>query len=141
MVAAGEVPGYAQKLGVKRSMVVQELGWDEDTDDDMRADIEDAIGRAMVDDETDEVVEAALLWWRAGDGDLVDELTDIVRPLAEEGFVWVLTPRTGRPGFVDQNEIAEVADASGLTHTDTVTLGSWSGSRFVRPGTSAEQGW
>ena len=30
------------KLGFTKGMVIQELGWDEDTDDDLRADIEEA---------------------------------------------------------------------------------------------------
>jgi len=33
---------HARKLGIQRDQVVQEWGWDEDTDDDIRADVEDA---------------------------------------------------------------------------------------------------
>ena len=42
MVAATD-GSNAQKLGLTAGLVVQELGWDEDTDDELRADIEDAI--------------------------------------------------------------------------------------------------
>ena len=46
MVAAGDSgPNYAQRLGVHHDQIVQELGWDEDTDDDIRADVEDACGQ------------------------------------------------------------------------------------------------
>ena len=41
MVAAADAQNYAQKLGISHGMVVQELGWDEDSDDDLRADVED----------------------------------------------------------------------------------------------------
>ncbi len=139
VVAAADAQNYAQKLGITHGMVVQELGWDEDTDDDIRADVEDASGGEMVDDETDEVVDAVLLWWREGDGDLADELMGIVSPLADDGFVWVLTPKTGQPGYVDQSEIAEAAETAGLTSTSAVTLGGWSGSRLVQPKTPTKQ--
>ncbi|MGW2882568.1 DUF3052 domain-containing protein [Streptomyces sp. NPDC001233] len=138
-MATADTQNYAQKLGIAQPMVVQELGWDEDTDDGIRADIEDAIGAEMVDDETNEVVDAVLLWWREGDGDLADELMGIVGPLANDGFVWVLTPKTGHPGYVDQSEIAEAAETAGLTSTSAVTLGGWFGTRVVQPKMPSKQ--
>ena len=57
MVAADDAPGYAGKLGIQRGQVVQEWGWDEDTDDDIRADAEDACGGELLDEDTDEVVD------------------------------------------------------------------------------------
>ncbi|EUA65775.1 hypothetical protein I553_8057 [Mycobacterium xenopi 4042] len=51
----------------------------------------------MLDEDTDEVVDVVLLWWREGDGDLVDTLMDAIASLAEDGVIWVLTPKTGRP--------------------------------------------
>ena len=47
MVAATD-GSNAQKLGLTAGLVVQELGWDEDTDDELRADIEDAIDAEMI---------------------------------------------------------------------------------------------
>ena len=44
MVAADGASNYAQRLGVEKNQIVQELGWDTDTDDDIRADVEDACG-------------------------------------------------------------------------------------------------
>ncbi|MEV6280382.1 MULTISPECIES: DUF3052 domain-containing protein [unclassified Nocardia] len=133
MVAAADAQNYAQKLGITHGMVVQELGWDEDTDDDLRADVEEAIGSEMVDDDTDEVVDTVLLWWREGDGDLADELMEVISPLADDGVIWVLTPKTGKPGHVDPSEIAEAAPTAGLTQTSAISLGSWTGSRLVQP--------
>ncbi|SIL55621.1 Protein of uncharacterised function (DUF3052) [Mycobacteroides abscessus subsp. abscessus] len=48
MVAAADASNYARKLGIQRDQLVQELGWDEDTDDDIRADIEDACGSELL---------------------------------------------------------------------------------------------
>ncbi|HEX7321574.1 MAG TPA: DUF3052 domain-containing protein [Mycobacterium sp.] len=134
MVAADDAPNYARKLGVQKQQVVQEWGWDDDADDDIRADIEDACGGELLDDAaTDEVVDVALLWWRDGDGDLVDTLMDTIAPLADDGVVWVLTPKTGRPGHVLPAEIAEAAPTAGLMPTSSVNLGDWSASRLVQP--------
>ncbi|MFT3715550.1 MAG: DUF3052 domain-containing protein [Gordonia sp. (in: high G+C Gram-positive bacteria)] len=125
--------GNVGKLGFAKGMVIQELGWDEDTDDDLRADIEDVIDGEMLDEDAIEVVDAVLLWWRDGDGDLVDALMDAIGPLADGGYVWVVSPKTGRPGYVDPSEIAEAAPTAGLSQTNVVNLGDWSASRLVSP--------
>ena len=131
MVAATD--DKASKLGFTKGMVIQERGWDEDTDDDLRADIEDAIDAEMLDEDAIDVVDAVVLWWRDDDGDLVDELMDAIRLLAEGGFVWVLSPKTGREGHVDPAVIAEAAPTAGLTQTSVVSLDGWSGARLVTP--------
>jgi len=133
VVAAADAQNYVQKLGISHDQVVQELGWDEDTDDDLRAAVEDTIGSDLLDEESDEVVDVVLLWWRDSDGDLVDALMDAIGPLADEGVVWVLTPKTGRPDHVEPSEIAESATTAGLTQTSTANLGDWVGSRLVQP--------
>ena len=97
------------RLGIQKDQVVQELGWDEDIDDDIRADIEDACGGELLDEDADEVIDVVLLWWRDDDGDLVDRLMDAITPLADDGVIWVLTPKTGKPGHVMPAEIAESA--------------------------------
>src|SRR3546814_5334634 len=56
--------GAAVRLGFTPGMVIQELGWDEDTDDGLRLEIEDAIDADMVDGDHGNVVDAVLLWWR-----------------------------------------------------------------------------
>ncbi|MBY6367296.1 DUF3052 domain-containing protein [Rhodococcoides corynebacterioides] len=133
MVAAADDRNYAHKLGITHDMVVQELGWDEDTDEDLRASVEETIGGETVDEDSDEVVDVVLLWWRDGDGDLVDALMDAITPLSDDGFVWVLTPKTGQSGHVEPSEIAESAPTAGLTQTSSTNLGSWIGSRLVQP--------
>lgn len=137
MVAATESSGAgdanADKLGFTKGLVVQELGWDEDTDDDLRIAIEDAIDAEMLDEDADDVIDVVVLWWRDDDGDLVDALMDAITPLADDGYVWVFSPKTGQEGHVDPSEIAEAAPTAGLTQTNVVSLGDWSGSRLVQP--------
>lgn len=124
---------YAQKLGLQPGNIVQEIGWDEDTDDDLRLSVEEVIGAETLDEDTDEVVDVVLLWWRDGDGDLVDTLMDAITPLSDDGYVWVLSPKTGQPGHVQPSEIAEAAPTAGLTQTSSTNLGAWIGSRLVQP--------
>jgi hypothetical protein len=134
VVAADDAPSYARKLGIQRGQVVQEWGWDEDTDDDIRADAEDACGGELLDEDTDEVVDIVLLWWRDGDGDLVDALVDALTPLADGGYIWLLTPKAGRPGHVEPSDIGEAAPTAGLSQTSSVSAArDWSGTRLVAP--------
>jgi len=138
VVAAGDSGlNYAQRLGIHHDQIVQELGWDEDTNDDIRADVEDACGSELLDEDADEVIDVVLLWWREGDGDLVDRLMDAITPLADDGIVWVMTPKTGKPGHVLPADIAEAAPTAGLMQTSSANLGDWIGSRLVQPKSKA----
>ncbi|SDC59767.1 Protein of unknown function [Actinokineospora iranica] len=135
-MAAGDAgnAGVADMLGIDEGTIVQEIGWDEDVDDDLRAAIEERIGSDLLDEDADEVVDVVLLWWREGDGDLVDALMDAIGPLADNGVIWVLTPKTGRPGYVEPSEIAEAGPTAGLAQTSSVSVGDdWSGTRLVSP--------
>jgi hypothetical protein len=130
---AGKV-GVAERLGIEPNMVVQEIGWDEDVDDDVRAAIEEKIGGDLLDEDADEVVDVVLLWWREDDGDLVDALMDAISPLAENGVIWVFTPKTGRDGHVEPSEIAEAVPTAGLAQTSTTSIGDdWTAVRLVSP--------
>jgi Protein of unknown function (DUF3052) len=136
-VVAADSPNYARKLGIQQNQLVQELGWDEDTDDDIRADIEDASGGELLDEGADEVIDVVLLWWRDEDGDLVDRLMDAITPLAEDGVIWVVTPKTGQPGHVLPADIAESAPTAGLMQTSSANLGDWIATRLVQPKSKA----
>ena len=131
------VTGTGDRLGLKPGMVVQELGWDNDTDDELRVAVEDCIDADMVDGDYGNVVDSVLLWWRDDDGDLVDRLMDAITPLADEGIVWVVTPKTGKPGHVQPAEIAEAAPTAGLVVTSSANLGDWIASRLVQPKSKA----
>ncbi|WP_210036284.1 DUF3052 domain-containing protein [Pseudonocardia parietis] len=124
----------AGKLGVKPGMIVQELGYDTDVDEQMRTAVEETIGEELLDEDAQEVIDVVLLWFREGDGDLVDTLVDARTPLADDGVVWVLTPKTGRDGHLQPSEIAEAAPTAGLSQTSNATLGAdWVGSKLVPP--------
>ena len=123
-----------ERLGFKPKMVVQELGWDEDVDDDVRVKIEDAIDADMVDGDHGDVVDAVVLWWRKDDGDLVDALVDSLTDLVRGGAIWLVTPKVGRPGAVDAADVAEAAPIAGLSTTTNVAVGrEWTGTRLVAP--------
>jgi len=119
-------------------MVVQELGWDNDTDDELRIAIEDCIDADMVDGDYGNVVDAVLLWWRADDGDLVDGLVDALTDLVGGGSIWLLTPKVGRPGTVDPSDVTEAAPIAGLSQTTTAAVSKdWQAIRLVAPKTPA----
>jgi len=123
----------AQKLGLSKGLVVQALGWDDDTDDDLRADIEDIVDAEMLDEDAIEVIDVVVLWWRDDDGDLTDALIEAIGPLADDGYLWVLSPKTGRNGHVEPSEVSEAAATTGLTQTSVINLGDWTATRLVQP--------
>lgn len=132
--AAAAGSGPASRFGLQPGMMVQELGWDEDVDEDLRASIQAITGSSLVDDEHGDVVDAVLLWWRTDDGDLVDSLVDSLTDLGEGGVIWLLTPKVGRPNHVDPSDIAEAAPTAGLKTTTSLPVGSdWSATKLVAP--------
>jgi hypothetical protein len=114
----------AGKLGFVPDSVIQELGWDEDVDEQLRTAIETLTGNSMVDGDVGEVVDGVVLWWREEDGDLTDALVDALQDLVEGGFVWLLTPKVGHDGHVSGADIGEAAPIAGLSITTTTSVGS-----------------
>ncbi len=134
----GPTTGPAERLGLKSGMVVQELGWDDDVDEELRASIEDTLDADMVDGDYGNVVDTVLLWWRNDDGDLVDGLVDSLTDLVGGGVIWLLTPKVGRPQSVDAADIAEAAPIAGLAQTTSATVSrDWAATRLVAPKTPA----
>ena len=126
--------GTAGRLGLRPDMVVQELGWDDDVDNGLRAAIEGYVGAEMVGGDYGDVVDAVLLWWREDDGDLVDSLVDSLTDLAEGGAILLLTPKVGRHGYVDASDVAEAAPIAGLATTTTQSASvDWSATKLVTP--------
>ena len=123
-----------ERLGFTTGTVVQELNWDEDVDDALRVAIEDTIDADMVDGDYGNVVDSVVMWWRDGDGDLVDALVDSLSDLVAGGVIWLLTPKVGRPGAVDPADIAEAAPIAGLATTTTAAVSAdWAANRLVAP--------
>ena len=126
--------GQAERLGIKPGQVVQEIGYDDDCDEQLRGAITRIDGVELVDEDYDDVVDVVLLWWRDGDGDLVDALVDALTPLADGGYIWLLTPKAGREGHVEPSDIGEAAPTAGLSQTSSVSAArDWSGSGWSRP--------
>jgi hypothetical protein len=133
---SGEPARPIDRLGLKPGMVVQELGWDSDTDDELRIAIEDAIDADMVDGDYGNVVDAVVLWFRGEDGDLVDSLVDALTDLVGGGAIWLLTPKVGRANAVDPADIAEAAPIAGLSQTTTASVSKdWAATRLIAPKT------
>jgi hypothetical protein len=122
------------RMGFGPGSVVQELGWDDDVDDQVRVQIEDAIDGDMVDGDYGNVVDAVVLWWRRDDGDLVDALVDALTDLVSGGPIWLLTPKVGRPNAVDAADVTEAAPIAGLSVTTTTGVSQdWAATRLVAP--------
>ena len=125
----------ALRLGLDSGLTVQELGWDEDIDESLRAGIEAVVGTAIVDEDYDDVVDVVLMWWRDDDGDLVDSLVDAIGLLTDKGVVWLMTPKPGRPGHIEAEDIADAAPTAGLQSTTTLSASpQWQGTRLVARG-------
>lgn len=122
------------KLGFTTGQVVMELGYNDDVDDDLRVAIEDLIDGDLEDDDFEEVVDAVVLWWRDGDGDLTDTLVDAVGALGVHGFIVLLSPKVGTDGEVDPIDVAEAAETAGLNASVSTNLTpAWSATRLVAP--------
>lgn len=132
--AATEYAALIAKLEIVNDMVIQELGYDDDCDGELVDAIADAAGTAIVGEDTDEVVDLSVLWWRDEDGDLVDGLVDSLTPLAEQGVVLLLTPKPGRSGHIEPSDIEDAARTAGLQPTSTMSASrNWQGTRLVSP--------
>lgn len=132
--ATGVTNNYASMLGISEGMVALESGWDDDCDSAISESIESVLGEDFLEEESDELVDAVVMWWRDEDGDLVDGLVDALRPLSEGGRIWLLTPGAGKQGTIAPGEISESAQLAGLVQTRAERLGDWQGSCLVGRG-------
>lgn len=123
-----------EKLGFGAGKVIQEFGYDADVDDDLRFSIEDTTGSELEDEDYGDVADAALIWWREDDGDLVDALVDALTNLDDGGFIVLLTPKAGRAGEIEMAEVEEAATTAGLHTSGTINAcPDWSATRLVAP--------
>jgi hypothetical protein len=120
------------RMGFAAGELILEVGYGSDCDDVLRSEIVAITGTQLLEGETTEVVDAVILWWRDGDGDLVDELMDALTYLTETGPIWILTPKLGRDGHVESSDIQDAAPIAGLSQTSTIALAQdWAGTRLV----------
>ena len=119
-------------MGFTADELVLELGFGSDCDENLRSSIREITGTDFLDQDSREVVDAVLIWWREGDGDLVDELMDALTYLVENGAIWVMTPKAGRDGHVEPSDIQDAAPIAGLSVTSTIALAKdWTATRLV----------
>ena len=122
-----------ERLGIIKEQLILEVGFDEsDCDKPLRDGIIAKSGTQFLDATAKEVVDAVILWWRDGDGDLVDELVDALTYLTEDGPIWLLTPKVGRPGYVEASDIQDAAPTAGMSQTTSFPASTdWSATRLV----------
>ncbi|MFD8705962.1 DUF3052 domain-containing protein [Kitasatospora sp. NPDC059648] len=129
----------ATRLNFEEGQIVQELGYDDDTDQDLREGIEEITGTDLVDEDYDDVADAVLLWHRDDDGDLTDALVDALEYLAEGGLIWLLTPKTGRDGHIEASDIADAAKTAGLSQTSSIAIAKdWAATRLATKSTAKQ---
>lgn len=119
-------------MGFQAGDLILEIGGGTDSDQSLRSSISSITGTSLIEDETNEVVDAVIIWWRDGDGDLEDELVDALTYLSESGPIWVLTPKVGRSGHVEPSDIQDAAPNVGLSQTSTLSVApDWTATRLV----------
>ena len=124
-----------ERLGIAKDQLILEVGFDKaDCDLALRTAINEKTGNDFLTSDSQEVVDAVILWWREDDGDLVDALVDALTPLADNGVIWLMTPKAGRPGHVEPSDIADAAPTAGLQATSNINAApDWQGTRLVAP--------
>lgn len=119
-------------MGIKEGDLILEVGYGDDCDSTVGNTICALTGSDFLDGQSQEVVDAVIIWWRDGDGDLVDELMDALTYLSQCGAIWVLTPKVGRAGHVEPSDIQDAAPTAGLSQTSTISIAAdWTATRLV----------
>ena len=124
---------HAEEFGFSRGDIIQEWLWDDDVDDSIRASIEELTGEDLVDEDYDSAVDGVIIWWRDGDDEdaLSDTIVDAYAVLGEDGPLWVLTPKPGRPGAASSSTVQSAAKTAGMNAATPLTVSSdWNGIRL-----------
>ncbi|MCX4693520.1 DUF3052 domain-containing protein [Streptomyces sp. NBC_01408] len=130
---ADHAENLAARLGFQSEQVVQEIGYDDDVDQKFREVVEDLVGE-VVDEDYDDVADAVLLWFREDDGDLADTLVDATELIEDGALILLLTPKTGRPGYVEASDIQESAETAGLSLAKGAPVGKeWAATKLAKP--------
>ena len=122
----------ANRLGFANGDLILEMGYSSDCDEVLRSGISEITGTKFLEGKASEVVDGVILWWRDGDGDLIDELMDAMTFLAENGPIWLFTPKVGRSGHVEMSDVQDAAPVAGLSQTSTFAVAQdWTATRLV----------
>lgn len=127
----------AERFGFSQGQVIQEWGYDEDVDQELREAVRN-LGVELVDEDYGDVTDSAIVWWREEDGDstdLEDLLVDVGAALDDGGLVWLLVPKATLDGHVPPAELGESARTAGLQPTTSLAAApDWLGMRLVAKG-------
>ncbi|MEY3108030.1 MAG: hypothetical protein RL730_381 [Actinomycetota bacterium] len=119
-------------MGIQSGFLVLQRGYADDSDSQLSKEVAETSGNELLDEDSREVVDAVITWWREDDGDLVDELVDCLTYLTDGGQVWLLTPKVGRDGHVEPSDIQDAAPTAGLSLTSTMQVSKdWNATRLV----------
>ena len=122
-------------LGFTRGQIIQEFYVDDDVDQKLREAVEASTAEQLVDVDYGDVVDGAIVWWRADDAeeeDLADVLVDALSNLDDGGLIWVLIPKPGRTGSLPVADVEDAATIAGLHSTTAASVGSrWAGIRLT----------
>jgi hypothetical protein len=119
-------------MGFEKGQLVLEVGHGSDCDENLRKQITELTGEPFIENDTNEVVDAVLIWFREDDGDLADELVDALTFLSDSGPIWVMTPKVGREGHVHPGDIQDAANTAGLSQTSTIAVApNWTATKIV----------
>ena len=119
-------------MGFAKGDQILEIGYAADCDDSLRAKIKGITDTEFIHTDPTEVIDGVIIWWRDGDGDLIDELMDALTFLSETGPIWVMTPKMGRPNYVEASEIQDAAPIAGLSVTSSIAVANdWTATRLV----------
>ena len=121
-----------ERMEISAGELILEVGYDAVCDEHLRAAIEAKTGKTLLSGHIDETVDAVLLWWCDGDGDLVDDLVEVLTYLGENGPIWLLTPKVGIDGHVEPSDIQDAAPTAGLTQTVSfLAAANWCATKLV----------
>ena len=126
--------GAVDRFGFQHDQIVVEYGHDDDVSEAFRERVATVIGAPLEPDDYTGIVDAVLLWWRDGDGDLTDELVDSLALLEDGGFIVLVTPGAGQPDKVAAHDVHEACATAGLTASGAIPIGeggAWHAQRLV----------
>ena len=112
---------------------IKPVSLDLTVDDSIRAQIEELTGEDLVDEDYDSAVDGVIVWWRDGDDEdeLSDTIVDAYAVLGNDGPLWILTPKPGRPGAASSSPVQSAAQTAGMNAATPLTVSSdWNGIRL-----------
>ncbi|NHU49659.1 DUF3052 family protein [Rhodococcus sp. A14] len=122
---------HARELSLAFGMVVQELGWGVDVDEEFRRIASGVAGTRPVGENHRGRVDVVPLWWRTGDGNLVGALRGVTPHAADGTVPLAVDPETGSAGAPATREIDEAADHIGFHGVTPIELRRWIGVRLT----------